>query len=201
MEHFTMKRLSLLTLAGAAALGLAVAQTGTNPPPAAAPTNSPSAPPDEVVIEAATMRAVMTNKVMVAMYRGNVRVNHPRWWTRSETLTCNIPVAGKRPESLILESNVFLFSLDAKNRTNTARGDRAVYAFKIVNGVTNETVVLTGKPAQVDTPDSTIESDQITGDLATGTFDGGPNPRMTIKSSVLGNATNNPVVNPFRVQP
>ena len=197
-----MKRFLILMICAASVVWFASAQSDTNAPAKsgdhAAETNST---PDEVTIQSKTMLAVLTNKLMVANYRGNVRVNHPRWWTRSESLTCSIPVAGKRLESLVLESNVFLFSLDVKSRTNTARGDKAVYSFKVINGVTNETVVLTGRPAFVDTPDSTIESDQITGDLATGSFDGGPNPRMTIKSGALGNATNNSILNPFKTQP
>ena len=192
-----MKRLLPIGVFLAAVVGLASAQDSTNAP-AAPPAAANIVTNGEVTIESESLKAVFTNKMLVAVYRGNVRVHHPRWWFRSEVMTTSFPAAGKRIESLVLESNVFIVSLDEKGRTNTARGDRAVYDHKIIGGTTNELMVLIGRPATVDTPDFTMESDRIDGDLRNGTFDGGPNPRMKIKAQVLGNSTNNPIFNPLQ---
>src|SRR5204863_7827806 len=97
----------------------------------------------------------------------------------AESLTVTIPMAGGHPESMVAETGVFISALDDRGRTNTARGDKAIYAYKVTNGTTNETLVLTGNPAVVVTPEGTMTSDRIDGDLIKGTFDGGTNVRMT----------------------
>jgi lipopolysaccharide export system protein LptA len=144
------------------------------------------------------MKGQLTNKVLLAVHRGNVRVNHPRWWTRSEVMTYQIPVAGRRIESLVLESNVFIFSLDEKGRTNNAHGDTADYTHKVSDGRTNEIMVLNGSPAVVKTPDFTITSGRIVCDLINGTFDGGTNYKMTINAEGLSGATNGPGLDLFK---
>ena len=189
-----MKRF-LLPIVGSVILVLITsAQVSTNAPSAAV-TSSAS---NEVTIESESLRGVFTNKELVAVYTGNVRVNHPRWWFRAGDMTTRFLEVGQRLEGLVLESNVFIVSLDERGRTNTARGDKAVYEHKIVSGVTNETIVLTGRPAIVDTPDMIMESDRIDGDMRTGAFDGGSNPRITIKGAAIGGSTNNPIFNPLK---
>jgi len=192
-----MKRILLPILCLAAAALLALGQTVTNPPPAVVGAEgATNRPPIEILSD--TLKGVLTNKTMVAVYRGNVRVTDVRMWLTAEVLTVTVPLAGGRPESMVAETNVFMTALDDRSRTNTARGDKAVYTYKVIAGITNELVVLTGKPAVVVTPDGTMTSDRIDGDLIKGTFDGGTNVRMTINPESLGSSTNGPNLNPLK---
>jgi lipopolysaccharide transport protein LptA len=186
--------LGLLTVATA----ILIAEESTNTATSVAGTVAAVASaPDEILIKSDTLKGVYTNKLLVAVYSGNVRVTHPRWQIRADSMTCRFPTANKRPESLVLESNVTLLSLDDKGLTNNASGTRAVYSFSAHGGVTNETIVLIGTPALVDRPDSTIESERITLDLVSGSFDAGANPLIKIKSGVIGTSTNG-AFNPFK---
>jgi len=190
-----MKRI-LLPILGAAAILVAMrGRTETNSIPVATSTDTNRSTID---IQSDSMKGMLTNKTMVAVYRGNVRVNHPRWWTRSEIMTARLPVGGRRIESLVLESNVLLFSLDEKGRTNNGRGDSAVYSYSVNDGTTNETVVLNGKPAVVVTAEITMRSSRIECDLIKGTFDGGTNYSMTINAEGLGSSTNGPSLDLFK---
>jgi len=192
-----MKRFLLLTSCTLALTWSVRAQSPTNSP-TATPLAGTNAAPAEITIDSESLRGVLTNKMLVAVYTGNVRVNHPRWSLRAGIMTTSFPVAGKRLESLVLESNVFIVSLDERGRTNTARGDKAIYECKIAGSMTNETIVLIGQRAVVETPDAIMESDRIDGDLRNGTFDGGPKARMRIKGEALGSSTNNPIFNPLK---
>ena len=78
-----MKRLLPISVFLAAVVGLASAQDSTNTP-AAPPAAGNVETNGEVTIESESLKAVFTNKMLVAVYRGNVRVHHPRWWFRSE---------------------------------------------------------------------------------------------------------------------
>ena len=189
-----MKRILLPILCAVTAALMALGQVTTNPPTAVAAGTSPTnRPPIEILSD--TLKGVLTNKTMVAVYRGHVRVSDPRMWLTSEVLVVTVPLAGGRPENMVAETNVFMIALDDRGRTNTARGDKVVYTYKVSGGVTNELVVLTGTPAVVVTPEGTMTSDRIDGDLIKGTFDGGTNVRMTINAAALGGSTNAPGLN------
>ena len=186
-----MKRILLSMLCTLAAALLVVAQESTNPPPAV-PASAGITNRQPIEILSDTLKGVLTNKTMVAVYRGNVRVSDPRLRLTADVLTVTVPLAGGRPESMVAESKVFMIALDDRGRTNTARGDKIVYSYKVSGGVTNEVVVLSGSPAVVITPDGTMTSNRIDGDLSNGTFDGGTNVIMTINAEALGGSTNGP---------
>ena len=192
-----MKRILLPILCTAAAILLAVGQDTTNPPLAVAvAATATNRSPIEILSD--TLKGVLTNKTMVAVYRGHVRVSDPRMRLTADVLTVTVPLAGGRPESMVAETNVFMTALDDRGHTNTAHGDKVVYSYKITGGITNELVVLTGTPAVVVTPEGTMTSDRIDGDLIKGTFDGGTNVRMTINAESLGGSTNGPGFNPLK---
>jgi lipopolysaccharide transport protein LptA len=79
-----------------------------------------------------------------AVYRGNVRVDDPQMKLTCEQLTADLPQSGGHIDHLVALTNVVMDSMDNKGQTNHATGDKAVYDYKVVNGVTNETVTLTG---------------------------------------------------------
>jgi lipopolysaccharide transport protein LptA len=81
-----------------------------------------------------------------AIYRGNVRVDDPQMLLTCALLTADAPPpdGDTQRKHIVAETNVVIISVDEKGQTNHATSDKAVYDFKVENGVTNETVTLTG---------------------------------------------------------
>lgn len=79
-----------------------------------------------------------------AVYRGNVRVDDPQMQLTCEELTADLPQTGGHINHLVALTNVVMDSVDDKGQTNHATSDKAVYIYNVENGVTNETVTLTG---------------------------------------------------------
>ena len=78
------------------------------------------------------------------IYTGNVRVDDPRMKLTCEQLTADLPQSGGHIDHLVALTNVIMDSVDEKGQTNHATSDMAVYDYNVKNGVTNETVTLTG---------------------------------------------------------
>lgn len=129
-------------------------------------------------------------KTLVAVYRGNVRVDDPQMKLWCELLTATAPVAGGRIESIIAETNVVLIATDEKGQTNRATGDKLVYTYKVADGVTNEMAVLTGNP-KIEKPDLTIIGDVIEWDRAKNKLLV-KNQRMIFRTEETGGGTNSP---------
>jgi hypothetical protein len=101
-------------------------------------------------------------------------------------------VPGQRIENLVLESNVFIYSLDGKGRTNNARGTSADYRYTISNGETNEVAVLNGSPAVVVTPEGRMTSSRFVYDLVNGTIKSAPDYQGSYHAAGLDGSTNSP---------
>jgi lipopolysaccharide transport protein LptA len=98
-----------------------------------------------------TAPTVITSKQVVygngsreVIYTGNVQVDDPRMKLTCEQLTANLPLPGAHIDHLVALTNVVMDSVDEKGQTNHATSDMAVYDYNVKNGVTNETVTLTG---------------------------------------------------------
>ena len=78
------------------------------------------------------------------IYRDHVRVDSPDMKLRCEWLAADLPQAGGRVTNIVAETNVVIDATDDKGQKMHATGDKTVYVFAIQNGVTNETVTLTG---------------------------------------------------------
>jgi len=97
-----------------------------------------------------------------AIYRGHVRVDDPQMKLTCAQLTTDLPQAGGRPNHIVAETNVVIDFTDDKGQTNHATSDKAVYLYNVQNGVTNETVTLTGNPQpQVENAQGTQAGDVI----------------------------------------
>src|ERR1017187_8835801 len=84
-----------------------------------------------------------------ATNRGNVRVIAPDMKLTCALLIADIaglPPSGWHLSRIVAETNVVLDAKDSKGQPIHATGDRAVYIYNVENGVTNETVTLTGNP-------------------------------------------------------
>jgi lipopolysaccharide export system protein LptA len=183
-----MKRFSLIVMAGLCG-GMVHAQTNAAAPssPASAITNSPAVPPPPrapKLIHADSADFDLNGHQ--AIYRGHVRVDDPQMKLTCAQLTTDLPQAGERPNHIVAETNVVIDFTDDKGQTNHATGDKAVYIYNVQNGVTNETVTLTGNPQpQVENAQGTQAGDVIIWDRANNKihFD---NPHMILRQNLNG---------------
>lgn len=134
-----MKKFQLIALLLAAGAGLLHAQTNTN--------NAVKPAPGRTVID--SKHGFYSNVDRQVIYTGNVRVDDPQMKLTCEQLTADLAPSGGHIEKMVALTNVVMDSVDDKGETNHATSDKAVYIFNVVNGVTNETVTLTGN-AQVE---------------------------------------------------
>jgi lipopolysaccharide transport protein LptA len=81
-----------------------------------------------------------------AIYRGHVVVDDPQMLLTCVLLTADLPQpqTNAAMKHIVAETNVVIYSVDEKGQTNHATSDKAVYDYKVADGVTNETVTLTG---------------------------------------------------------
>jgi lipopolysaccharide export system protein LptA len=117
-----------------------------------------------------------------ATYRGHVRVDDPQMKLTCEQLVAHLPQAGGHPSHIVAETNVVIDLTNEKGQTNHATGDKAVYLYNVQNGVTNETVTLTGNP-QMENAQGTQAGDVIIWDRANNKihFD---NPHMILRQNL-----------------
>jgi lipopolysaccharide export system protein LptA len=139
-----MKKLIFLLMTGLAGW----AQAQTNAPAAKAPTQINS---DAADFDMGTRQAV---------YRGHVKVIDPQVKLSCEWLVVDLPAAGEHLSHVLADTNVVIDFTDAKGQTYHVTAAKAVYAYKVAGGETNETVTFTGSP-KVETTQSTIESEPM----------------------------------------
>jgi lipopolysaccharide export system protein LptA len=100
-------------------------------------------------------------------YRGNVRVSDPDMKLTCALLIADLPQSGGHVSHIVAETNVVIDATDSKGQTMHATSDKAVYIYNVQNGVTNETVTLTGNPQpQVEIAQGTNVADVIIWDRA-----------------------------------
>jgi lipopolysaccharide export system protein LptA len=148
--------------------------------PAATPTPPPCAPLTIVSDKGADFDL---NKHQ-AIFRGHVRVDDPEMKLTCALLVADVPQAGGRPNHIVAETSVVIDFTDPKGQTNHATSDKAVYIYNVQNGVTNETVTLTGNP-QMENAQGTQAGDVIILDRANNKihFD---NPHMIFRQNLNG---------------
>jgi lipopolysaccharide export system protein LptA len=152
--------------------------------PASATTNSPDAtpPPRAPTRIDSDNSADFDLNGRQAIYRGHVRVDDPEMKLTCALLVADVPQAGGRPNHIVAETNVVIDFTDSKGQTNHATSDKAVYLYNVQNGVTNETVTLTGNP-QMENAQGTQAGDVIIWDRANNKihFD---NPHMIFRQNL-----------------
>ncbi|MGD0251165.1 MAG: LptA/OstA family protein [Verrucomicrobiota bacterium] len=97
------------------------------------------------------------------VYRGHVRVDDPQMKLACQWLTVDLPEPGGRVDHIVAETNVVMNFVDARGNPARATGSRAVYSYQVHNGMTNETITLTGNP-EIDTADAQSKGDVIVWD-------------------------------------
>jgi lipopolysaccharide export system protein LptA len=96
-----------------------------------------------------------------AFYYGNVHVNDPQMKLTSAKMVADLPMTGGHISRIVAETNVVIDFLDDKGQTNHAISDKAVYIFNLQNGVTNETVTLSGHASVTNSDGSYMSGEPI----------------------------------------
>jgi lipopolysaccharide transport protein LptA len=109
-----------------------------------APVPKPQPPRQPMRIESESVDFDLT--AHRAIHRGHVRVDDPEMKLNCEWLIADLPQEGGRINHIVAETNVVADFTDEKGQTMHTTGDKAVYVYDVQNGVTNETVTLTGNP-------------------------------------------------------
>jgi lipopolysaccharide transport protein LptA len=157
-----MKRFSFIVIAVWCSL-MVHAQTDATAQssPASATTNSPAASsPTRAPTQIYSDSWDFDKTARQAVYHGHVRVDDPQMKLTCAQLTTDLPESGGRPTHIVAETNVVIDFTDDKGQTNHATSDKAVYHYNVQNGVTNETVTLTGNP-QMENAQGTQAGDVI----------------------------------------
>jgi lipopolysaccharide export system protein LptA len=122
-----------------------------------------------------------------AQFVGGVYISHPQMAWASENLTVYLPAGGGRIEQINAEQAVAFDLVDEFGRKVKGRGERAVYRYNVVRGVTNNLVELTGNPV-LETTNGVFFGQRIILDLGNGRLIAPASYR--IRGTVPGGATN-----------
>ena len=184
-----MKNVYLIGLIVLAGVWTSRAQTNTNAVDEIlalvttnAPVPKPQPPRQPTRIESESVDFDLT--AHRAIYHGHVRVDDPEMKLNCEWLTADLPQEGGRINHIVAETNVVTDFTDEKGQTMHATGDKAVYVYDVQNGVTNETVTLTGNPV-LENAQGKSTGDMIVWDRARNHLDI-TNPKIVFHQNING---------------
>jgi len=101
-----------------------------------------------------------------ALFRGNVRLEHPRIQWRCGQVSASAPHGAVRTNYVVAEQAVVFDATDDKGEKVHGTGDKAVYTYGVSGGATNETMVLDGNPAELTGTNFTGRNSMFIMDLA-----------------------------------
>jgi lipopolysaccharide export system protein LptA len=129
------------------------------------------------------------------IYHEHVRVDSANMKLTCEWLAADLPQTGNRVTNIVAETNVVVDATDAKGQKMHATGDRAVYVFNVENGITNETVTLTGN-ARLENAQGWLTGDSIVWDRVHERLSVPSNPKMIFHQALAStdNGTNSPAM-------
>jgi lipopolysaccharide export system protein LptA len=181
-----------LGFCGAASAQLPAALLSVPATNAVADTNAPAKPRAPTVITSDA--ADFDMNIHQGIYRGHVFVQDPDVKLTCAWLVIDLPESGSHLNHVLADTNVVVDFTDEKGQTYHVTAARAVYDYKVVDTVTNETVTFSGKPKVV-TDQSTIESEPMIWDRARNKFSFYA-PIMTSTAGLNGDGdTNAPMLN------
>jgi lipopolysaccharide export system protein LptA len=102
-----------------------------------------------------------------ALFQGGVRIAHPQMkWACEEITLLSTPELGKTGRVLIAEPAVVFDMTDDQGHGFHGTGDQAVYTHRATAALTNDFMVLTGRPAMLEATNMAVRNNVITLDLA-----------------------------------
>ena len=173
-----MKKFLYLFLA---VLVASVIRAQTNAPAAAPSQPAISKPanekPAEQEIGVTAGHFIYDGNKLLAIYFNHVVVTNLQGKLTCERLTINLPPPGStnsQPTNAVAETNVIIDFLD-KGDTNHVTCDTAVYAYHVINAVTNNTITFhgsTNNPAKVQSAKGTMTGEPLIWDIVNARFSG-----------------------------
>ena len=158
-----MKKIILFLAAGFCSLALAQTNGQMVLPPhlpaVKAKVPAKPKPPTEINAEGADFDL----NIHQAIYRGHVLVLDPQVRMTCAWMLVDLPQGGEHLNHVQAVTNVVVDFVDQKGQTNHITAVQAVYDYKVVGAVTNETVTFTGNPI-VEMPTMTIYSEPLVWD-------------------------------------
>jgi lipopolysaccharide transport protein LptA len=145
---------------------LALVTTNQPPTPTNAPAKSKQAQ-GPTTIDAVGPAVFDLNNHWVT-YRDTVSVTNLQMKLTCEWLMANLPQGKEHVTNIVAETNVVINYTDDKGEKSRGTGNKAVYFYHVENGVTNETITLTGTPQQepqLEKDHNTMTGDPIIYDL------------------------------------
>ena len=104
-------------------------------------------------------------------FLGDVRINHPQMNWQCDKVSIALSGKGGTAERILAEPKVTFQALNERGQKISGAGDQAVYTRSIADGLTNEIVELTGRPATLQATNGlTIKNNVLVLDVATGKF-------------------------------
>jgi lipopolysaccharide export system protein LptA len=138
------------TNAGTNGVQSILALVTTNRPPAAPATNAPAAKLSRGYIHLESAGpAVFDFNNHCATYSENVSVTNDQMKLTCEWIKAEFTGNWDQATNVVAETNVVVDYIDPKGQRGRAIGTNALYVFQIQNGVTNETITLTGDPPEI----------------------------------------------------
>lgn len=152
----------------------------TNHPAAAPATNRPPQRQRGPIIIKATGPSVFDMENHWVTYNENVCVKDPQMTLTCQWAKAEFSASWDQATNIVAVTNVVVDYIDPKGQKGRALGDKAVYLFQVQNGLTNETITLTGNPPEIEQgPDYTnhMTGSQIVYNVLTG--------RMIVSDSTI----------------
>ena len=131
----------------------------TNAPVAKVKAPAKPKPPTEIDSDTADFDL----NIHQAVYRGHVLVVDPQVRMTCAWMLVDLPTGGVHLSHVVASTNVVVDFVDQKGQTNHVTAAKAVYDYKVVGTVTNETVTFSGNPI-VEMPTITIYSEPLVWD-------------------------------------
>lgn len=122
------------------------------------------------------------------VYHEHVRVDSANMKLTCEWLAADLPQTGNRVTNIVAETNVVVDATDEKGQKMHATGDKAVYVYNVENGVTNETVTLTGN-ARLENGQGWLTGDSIIWDRVHERLSVPSNPKMIFHQAIASSET------------
>lgn len=145
------------------ALGGGMLRAQTNATATMQPTNAPT------IINSDNANFDLLSTPRQAFYYGHVHVDNPKMQLTCEKMVADLPPEGGHISRIVAETNVLIAAINDKGETNHSKSDKAVYIFNLQNGVTNETITLSGHASATNDADgSTMTGEPLVWDRATG---------------------------------
>lgn len=146
---------------------LALVTTNQPAPPPVTPDNAPKMPRGPTTIASAGPAEFDLNQHWVT-YSDHVMASDAQMKLTCEWLMANLPQNGEHMTNIVAETNVVVDFKNENGQQAHATGDKAVYYYHVENGVTNETVTLTGNPPRIQQGSDIMTGTAIIWDRATG---------------------------------